>query len=354
MISSGNLLMFYIGLELSSIPLAAMANFDLEKRKSSEAAFKFIISSAFSSGMLLFGISLIYGSTGSISFSEITNHISNEPLHIFAFVMLLAGFAFKISAVPFHLWTADVYEGAPVAVTSYLSVISKGAVLFVFVSVLYTVFKPIAEIWYNMLFILAVVTILIGNLFAIRQNNFKRFLAFSSIAQVGFILVGITGSSQMGSASVVYFVLIYIFSNLGAFGVISLVSALTGKENISDYKSFYKTNPLLSWVLTIALFSLAGVPPTAGFFGKFFLLISGASQGNYILISIAALNMIVSFYYYLRIVKAIFMDPNEQPIEKLSIPLISKLALFICLAGIVVLGLWSSVYECIYNLSSGF
>ena len=158
----------------------------------------------------------------------------------------------------------------------------------------------------------------------------------------------------MGSASVVYFVLIYIFSNLGAFGVISLVSALTGKENISDYKSFYKTNPLLSWVLTIALFSLAGVPPTAGFFGKFFLLISGASQGNYILISIAALNMVISFYYYLRIVKAIFMDPNEQPIEKLSIPLISKLALFICLAGIFVLGLWSSVYECIYNLSSGF
>ncbi len=353
MLSSGNLLMFYLGLELSSIPLAAMANFDLEKRKSSEAAIKFILSSAFSSGLLLFGVSLLYGTTGTLSFTEITPHLTNAPLQIFAFVLILAGFSFKISVVPFHFWTADVYEGSPVAVTSYLSVISKGAVLFVFVSILYTVFKPLADVWYNMLFLLSVLTIVIGNLFAIRQDNFKRFLAFSSIAQVGFILVGISGSSPLGTASVIYFVLIYIFSNLGAFGVVSIVSALTGKENISDYKAFYKTNPLLSWVLTIALFSLAGVPPTAGFFGKFFLLIAGAEQGNYVLISIAALNMVISFYYYLRIVKSIFMDPNEQPIEKLTVPWMPKLALFLCLAGIVVIGLWSTIYEYIYSLSIG-
>ncbi|MBD0287577.1 MAG: NADH-quinone oxidoreductase subunit N, partial [Flavisolibacter sp.] len=272
MISAGNLLMFYLGLELSTIPLAALANFDLEKRRSSEAAMKLIISSAFSSGLLLFGISMIYGTTGTLAFSEMPQLLNGQPLQLFAFVLLLAGFAFKISVVPFHLWTADVYEGAPIAVTSYLSVISKGAVVFVFLSVLYTVFKPLSSSWYNMLFLLSVLTILIGNLFAIRQNNIKRFLAFSSIAQVGFILVGITGSSQLGTASVIYFVLIYVFSNLAAFGVVSLVSALTGREAISDYKGFYKTNPVLSWVLTIALFSLAGVPPTAGFFGKFFLL----------------------------------------------------------------------------------
>ena len=297
MISSGNLLMFYLGLELSTIPLAAAANFDLLKRQSSEAAMKMIISSAFSSALLLFGISLVYGATGTLVFSEISAHLSNTPLHIFGFILLLSGFAFKISAVPFHLWTADVYEGAPVAVTSYLSVVSKAAVLFVFVSVLYTVFKPLADVWYNMLFVLSLITIIIGNLFALRQNNFKRFLAFSSIAQVGFILIGISGSSQTGTASVVYFILIYVFSNLAAFGVVSLVSAVTGKENIDDYKAFYKTNPFLSWVITIALFSLAGVPPTAGFFGKFFLLMAGAGQGNYILITIAALNMIVSLYY---------------------------------------------------------
>lgn len=160
MISSGNLLMFYLGLELSTIPLAAAANFDLQKRKSSEAAMKFIISSAFSSGLMLFGISLIYGTTGTLTFAQITPHISNNPLQVFAFILLLTGFAFKISVVPFHLWTADVYEGAPVAVTAYLSVVSKGAVLFVFVSVLYTVFQPLAQSWYNMLFLLSVLTIL--------------------------------------------------------------------------------------------------------------------------------------------------------------------------------------------------
>ena len=171
---------------------------------------------------------------------------------------------------------------------------------------------------------------------------------------MGFILIGISGSSQTGAASVVYFVLIYIFSNLGAFGVISLVSAVTGKESIEDYKGFYKTNPLLSWVMAISLFSLAGIPPTAGFFGKFFLLIAGAGHGNYVLITIAALNMIVSLYYYLKVVKAIFMDANETPIEKLVIPFLPKIALFICIAGIVLTGLLSVVYEYIYSLSIGF
>ncbi len=354
MISAGNLLMFYLGLELSTIPLAAIANFDLAKRKSSEAAMKLIISSAFSSGLLLFGISLVYGSTGTLGFAGIAANYSADPMQLFAFVLLLAGFGFKISAVPFHLWTADVYEGAPVAVTSYLSVISKGAILFVLVPVLYTVFKPIAESWYNMLYLLSVLTIIVGNLFAIRQENFKRFLAFSSIAQVGFILVGITGSSAAGSSAVVYFVLIYIFSNLAAFGVVSFVSATTGREGISDYKGFYKTNPVLSWVLAIGLFSLAGVPPTAGFFGKFFLLLAGAGKGNYILLTIAALNMIISLYYYLRIVKAIFMDSNDHPIEKLSVPVFPKLALYLCLAGIVFTGFVRYVYDYIQSLSIGF
>jgi NADH-quinone oxidoreductase subunit N len=354
MISAGNLLMFYLGLELSTIPLAAIANFDLEKRKSSEAAMKFIISSAFSSGLLLFGISLVYGTTGTLVFTALPQYLNGSPLQLFAFVLLLAGFAFKISVVPFHLWTADVYEGAPVAVTSYLSVISKGAVIFVFVSVLYTVFRPMADAWYNMLFLLSVLTMLLGNLFAIRQNNLKRFLAFSSIAQVGFILTGISGSSQAGTASVIYFVLVYVFSNLGAFGVIAIVSSLTGKEGIDDYKGFYKTNPFLSWTLTISLFSLAGIPPTAGFFGKFFLLMAAAGKGNYLLITIAALNMIISLYYYLKVVKAVFMDKNDQPVEKLFIHTYPKLALFICMAGIIVLGLVSWVYEYIYSLSTVF
>jgi NADH-quinone oxidoreductase subunit N len=353
MISGGNLLMFYLGLELSTIPLAAAANFDLTKKRSSEAAMKLIFSSAFSSALLLFGISMVYGVTGTLTFSEIGQHLNNSPLQLFAFVLLFTGFAFKISVVPFHLWTADVYEGAPVAVTSFLSVVSKAAILFVFVSVLYSVFRPMAETWYKMIFLLSLLTIITGNLFAIRQENFKRFLAFSSIAQVGFILIGISGSSQEGTSSVVYFVLVYVFSNLAAFGVVSLVSAVTGKESISDYKGFYKTNPVLTWILALALFSLAGVPPTAGFFGKFFLLLAGAGKGNYLLIAIAALNMVISFYYYLRIIRVMFMDENASPVERIRMPLMPRLALYACVAGIVLIGFMGFIFDYIHKLSPG-
>lgn len=352
MLSSANLLMFYLGLELSTIPLAAMVNFDLHKKQSSEAAFKMIVSSAFASGLLLFGISWLYGTTGTVAFAELPAALNGSSLQLFAFVAILAGFGFKISAVPFHLWTADVYEGAPIPVTSYLSVISKGAVLFVFVSVLYTVFSGMGEVWYNMLFLISVATMIVGNLFALRQQNMKRFLAFSSIAQIGFILVGISGQSQEGAAALIFFVLIYIFSNLGAFGVISLVSSATGHEKIDDYKGFYQTNPVLTWILAIALFSLAGIPPTAGFFGKFFLILAGAGKGNWLLITIAALNMIVSLYYYLRVIKAMFMDHNASPIAKVEIPFSPKIALAICVAGILITGLYSGAYQYIYQLLS--
>ncbi len=353
MISSGNLLMFYLGLEMSTIPVAAAVNFDLTRKRSSEAAMKMIISSAFSSCLLLLGISLVYGMSGTLIFSELTRQVSANPLSILAFVLLLSGFAFKISAVPFHLWTADVYEGAPVSVTAFLSVVSKASVVFVLVSVLYTVFRPLETVWYNMISVLSILTIVTGNLFAIRQNNLKRFLAFSSIAQVGFILIGLSAGTQTAMGSVIYFLLIYVFSNLAAFGVVSVISAVADKHTITDYKALYKTNPFLAWVLTIALFSLAGVPPTAGFFGKFFLLMAGASRGNYGFIIFASLNLVISFYYYLRVVKAMFMDSNEQPIACIKIPLLPKLALFICLAGILITGLASQVYTYIFSLCSG-
>ena len=350
MISSGNLLIFYLSLELATIPVAAMANFDLEKKRSSEGAMKMILSSAFSSGILLFGISLLYGATGTISFAEIPQQLDISPLQILAFVFLFTAFAFKLSIVPFHLWTADVYEGSPIAVTAFLSVISKGSVAFIFISTLYKVFQPMQELWYTMLVILAIATMVIGNLFALRQQNIKRFLAFSSIAQVGFILVGISSSDEIGITAVVYFILIYVFSNLAAFGVASVISQHSGKENIDDYKGLYKTNPFLCWILALALFSLAGIPPTAGFFGKLFLLTAGASKGSYWFITIAALNMVISLYYYLRVVRAVFMDKNENPIEKIKTGLSVKLALIICGAGIVLVGLLSWIYDYINSL----
>jgi NADH-quinone oxidoreductase subunit N len=351
LISSGNFLMFFLSLELSTIPIAAMANFDLEKRTSSEAAMKMILSSAFSSGILLFGISLIYGATGTIDFAELPSHLNGNPLQILAFVFLFTAFAFKLSIVPFHLWTADVYEGAPIPVTSVLSVLSKGSVAFIFITTLYKVFQPMSEVWYMMIVILAVATMVIGNLFALRQQNIKRFLAFSSIAQVGFILVGISSNAVSGTSSVVYFILIYVFSNLAAFGVASAISSQTGKETIDDYKGLYQTNPFLSWVLALALFSLAGIPPTAGFFGKLFLLTSGASKGSYWFITIAALNMIISLYYYLRVIRSVFMDKNDHPIERIRNDRPANLALAICSAGIICVGIFSWIYDYIQSLS---
>lgn len=351
LISSGNLLMFFLALELATIPVAAMANFDLDKKISSEAAMKMILTSAFSSGILLFGISLIYGATGTISFAELPQHLDGSSLQVLALIFLFSAFAFKLSIVPFHLWTADVYEGSPIAATSFLSVISKGAVAFIFMATLYKVFQPMHEVWYNLVMILSIATMIIGNLFALRQQNIKRFLAFSSIAQVGFILVGISSNSMQGTSSVVYFILIYVFSNLAAFGVAAAISSQTNKENIDDYKGLYQTNPLLSWILALALFSLAGIPPTAGFFGKLFLLTAGASKGSYFFITIAALNMIISLFYYLRVVRAMFMEKNEQPIEKIKIESSTKFALVICGAGIILIGLLSWIYDYIQTLS---
>jgi len=351
LISSGNLLMFYLSLELATIPVAAMANFDLDKKISSEASMKIILSSALSSGVLLFGISLIYGATGTISFDQIPALLDGNGLQILAFVFLFTAFAFKLSIVPFHLWTADVYEGSPMAVTSFLSVISKGAIAFILLTTLYKVFAPMHALWYNMVMLLSVITMVVGNLFALRQQNIKRFLAFSSISQVGFILLGISSHSIEGISSVVYFVLIYVFSNLAAFGVAGAISQTAGKERIEDYKGLYQTNPFISWVLALSLFSLAGIPPTAGFFGKLFLITAGASKGNYFFIMVAALNMIISLYYYLRIVRAVFMDKNDHPIAKINLDPSTKLGMIICTAGIILIGLLSWVYDYITTLS---
>lgn len=351
LLSSGTLLMFYLALELSTIPVAAMANFDLQKRVSSEAAMKMILTSAFSSGILLFGISLVYGATGSVSFETLPSLISSNALQVMAFVFLFAAFAFKLSVVPFHLWTADVYQGGPVATTAFLSVISKGAFSFIFITTLYKVFQPLFTVWYDLIMILAVATMLIGNLFALRQQNIKRFLAFSSIAQVGFILVGITSNTATGTASVVYFILIYIFSNLAAFAVAGSIASNANKEDIDDYKGLYQTNPFLSWMMALALFSLAGVPPTAGFFGKLFLITAGAKGASYAFVIIVSLNLVISLYYYLKIVRAIFMDKNENPVGPIKIPGAVKLGLIICAAGIVLTGFISWIYDYILSLS---
>jgi NADH-quinone oxidoreductase subunit N len=353
MISSGDFLMFYLGLETATIPMAALAAYTHHQTKSAEAGVKFILSSALSSGILLFGLSLIYGSTGSIYFSDVAALYSNAPMQVLAFLFFFTGLAFKISLVPFHLWTADVYEGSPINVTSYLSVISKGAASFILILILYKVFYPLIDIWQEVLYIISVLTMVVGNLFALRQNNMKRFLAFSSIAQAGFILLGIIAGSQLGMTSVIYFVLVYIFSNLGAFGVVSAIEASTGKVNMSDYDGLYNTNPKLSLLMMLSMFSLAGIPPVAGFFGKFFLFTSAASAGYYWLVFIAVLNATISLYYYLMVVKAMFINKTETPIATFRSDGMTRAGLILAGLGIVVVGFWSQVYEFINSLSVG-
>ncbi len=353
MISSGDFLMFYLGLELATIPIAALAAFTHHQSKSAEAGIKLILSSALSSGILLFGISLIYGSTGSIYFDTIAKLYANTPMQLLAFIFFFTGMAFKISLVPFHLWTADVYEGAPINVTSYLSVISKGAAAFILIILMFTVFNTIAPIYNHILYLIAVLTMTIGNLFALRQKNMKRFLAFSSIAQAGFILLGILGGNAMGMTAVIYFVLVYIFSNLGAFGVVSAISTVTGKETMDDYDGLYSTNPKLSLLMMLSLFSLAGIPPVAGFFGKFFLFASAASAGYYWLVFIAVLNATISLYYYLLVVKAMFINKNEKPLAYFKSDLATRTGLALSGLGIFILGFWSQIYEIINSLSFG-
>ena len=348
MISAGHFLMFYLGLELLTIPVAAAASYEQYKSKSAEAGIKLILSSAFSSAILLFGLSMLYGATGSLYFSKML--FSADLLVVLGFIFFFSGLAFKISIVPFHLWTADVYEGSPTNVTSYLSVVSKGAAIFVLVLLLVTLFEPLRSVWQQIIYGTAVFTMTIGNLFAIRQQNLKRFLAFSSIAQAGFILLGVIGGTSLGMATVIYFVLVYVFSNLAAFGVVIAIEQYSGKISMSDYNGLYKTNPRLSLTMMLALFSLAGIPPLAGFFGKFFLFTAAAEGGYFVLLFIAVLNAVISLYYYLLVVKAMFINKSETPISHFRSDYPTRVALSACVLGILVVGFYSPVFEYIRTM----
>ena len=351
MISSGHFLMFYLGLELATIPLAALAAYDYYNSKSAEAGIKLILLAAFSSGIILFGISLIYAITGTMYFEGAGQLIDGSTLSVLGLGLIFTGLSFKISLVPFHLWAADVYEGSPIALTSYLSVVSKGSAVFILLIVLNTVFASLNDIWDPLIYIIIIITITVGNLFAIRQRNIKRFLAFSSIAQAGFIMLGVINNSAFGVATVVYFMLVYMFSNLAAFGVVSAISAETGKESIDDYKGFYGTNPKLSLVMMLAMFSLAGIPPIAGFFGKFFLFTAAAEKGYYILVLIAVLNTIISLYYYLLIIKTMFIEKSDTPIPFFKSNLPMKISLVICVLGMVITGFTSGVFDYMVEMS---
>lgn len=354
MISAGHFLLFFIGLEMASIPMATLVALDKHRRNSAEAGAKYILSAVFSSGLMLYGISFLYGTAGTLYFNDLAAHIDGCPLQIMGFVFFFTGMAFKISLVPFHLWTADVYQGAPTNVTSYLSVVSKASAVFVLMTVLIKVFAPIIEQWQEVLYGIVIVTITIGNLFAIRQKNLKRFLAFSSISQAGYIMLAVISGSAVGMTALVYYVLVYLVANLAIFGVLSVIEQKNnGMIDMDDYNGLYQTNPKLSVIMTLALFSLAGIPPFAGFFSKFFIFMAAFEQGFHLLVFIALLNTVISLFYYLLIVKAMFITPNDNPIPTFRSDNYTKVSLVICTIGILGFGIISSVYQCISSFSFG-
>lgn len=361
MISSRHFLMFIIGLETASLPLAAMVAFDKHRYESHEAAVKYIMTAVFSSAVFLMGLSFVYGLSGSLYFSKIAAAVTVDGVSVplvIALAFVIAGMGFKLSLVPFHLWTADVYQGAPTSVTSYLSVISKGSAAFAFLVILWQVFGSVyADAWEWMLYALIILTITVGNLFAIRQTNLKRFLAFSSISQAGYIMLGViafTLTSQIGKAALIYYVLVYIFSNLAAFGVIGAIENKTGKVSMDDYNGLSKTNPRLAMTMMLAMFSLAGIPPFAGFFSKFFIFTSAINQGSvaiYVLVLIALINTIISLYYYLLVVKAMYIKTEEPcTIDTFRSATSERIAMWVCVAGIVGLGIVSCFYNSLLTL----
>lgn len=353
MISAGHFLMFFIGLETASIPMAALVAFDKYRHHSAEAGTKYIFTALFSSGLLLYGVSLIYGTVGTLYFHDIPAHINGSPLQIMAFVFFLAGMGFKISLVPFHLWTADVYQGAPSTVTAYLSVISKGAAAFVLMTLCYKVFAPLQPWWQEALFWIIIASITLANLMALKQDNLKRLMAFSSISQAGYIMLGVISGTQQGMSALIYYVLIYLFANLSVFAIITIVALRTHKFTLSDYNNLYATNPKIAFLMTLALFSLAGIPPFAGFFSKFFIFAAAFHSGFHLLVFIALVNTVISLYYYLKIVKAMYINPNETPIAPFKSDRYTCACLAICTAGIILVSLCSGIYEGINSFSFG-
>lgn len=355
MMSAGSFLMFFLGLETASVPLACMVALDKMRKDSAEAAAKFILTATFSSGVMLYGMSLLYGAVSTLYFTEFSLLLSVTPMTICGMVFFVAGLGFKISLVPFHFWTADTYQGAPTTVTGYLSVISKGAAAFTLAVILTKVFQPMTEYWEVMMYILIVLSITVANLMAIRQSELKRFMAFSSISQAGYIMLAVIGADYAATiSSLMYYVLVYIVANMSVFAIISVVEQNNGgRTDMDAYNGFYQTNPKLSFLMTLALFSLGGIPPFAGMFSKFFVFLASVNgqDGNwwpYFIMFIALVNTVVSLYYYLLIVKAMYINKTDNPLPTFKSDCNTRLTLAICTAGILLFGIASCIYEAIH------
>jgi NADH-quinone oxidoreductase subunit N len=314
MISSNDLIVFYMGLELQSLALYVLATFNRDQLKSSEAGLKYFVLSALSSGLLLYGCSLIYGFTGSTNFNLIANQLNSDQYALtFGIVFILVGLAFKISAVPFHMWAPDVYEGSPTSVTLFFTLVPKVAALTVFIRFLYVPFLNLIDQWQMILIFLSIASMLFGAIAAIGQTNLKRLIAYSSISHIGYALAGLATGSNDGIQSSVIYITIYILMNLGLFSCLLMMKRNNEYfEDIEDLSGLSKNHPLLSLSLLIILFSLAGIPPLAGFFAKFYIFKSVLEQSMYFLAIVGLLSTVVAAFYYLRIIKIMYFDKEKE------------------------------------------
>ena len=320
MISSNDLMSFYLGLELQSLALYILASIDRDNLKSNESGIKYFVLSALSSGLLLYGCSLLYGFTGSTNFDEINLKMQlGNTGAIFAMVFILVGLAFKVSAVPFHMWTPDVYEGSPSSVTSFFAVVPKVAGIAILIRFVQIPFEHLIDQWKNILVFMALASMILGAVAAIGQTNIKRLIAYSSIGHIGYALAGISTGTVSGYSSSIIYISIYVVMNLGVFGCIFLMKK-DGKycEDIKDLAGISKENPLLAISFLIIMFSLAGIPPLAGFFAKFYVFMSVIESGMYTLAIIGLLSTVISAFYYLRIIKIVYFDEIINPFDRIK------------------------------------
>ena len=320
MVSSNDLILFYLGLELQSLSLYILASMDRDNLKSSEAGIKYFVLSALSSGLLLYGCSLLYGFTGSTNFEVIASNTADSTIGIiFAMVFILVGLAFKVSAVPFHMWTPDVYEGSPTSVTSFFSVVPKVAGIVIFIRFMYLPFQEILDQWRYILVFISIASMILGAVAAIGQNNIKRLIAYSSIGHIGYAIAGMTPGTENGFKSTLIYISIYAVMNIGAFACIFLMKR-NGKyiEDIQELSGASRNHPLMSLSLLIILFSLAGIPPMAGFFAKFYVFMAVVESGMFTLAAIGLVTTVVSAFYYIRIIKIMYFDDPKKPFEQLK------------------------------------
>jgi len=353
MISSNDLMSFYLGLELQSLALYILASLDRDNLKSNESGIKYFVLSALSSGLLLYGCSLLYGFTGSTNFDEINFKVEIENTGaIFAMVFILTGLAFKVSAVPFHMWTPDVYEGSPSSVTSFFAVVPKVAGIAILIRFLQIPFEQLIDQWKNILVFMALASMILGAVAAIGQTNIKRLIAYSSIGHIGYALAGISTGTVTGYSSSIAYMVIYVIMNLGIFGCIFLMKK-EGKycEDIKDLAGISKENPLLAISFLIIMFSLAGIPPLAGFFAKFYVFMSVIESGMYTLAIVGLLSTVISAFYYLRIIKIIYFDEIKNPFDKIKNLGITS-TVFLSCSVLVLFFLYPSVLNNIVKLLS--